>query len=118
MKSNSTIKNQHYSEYQIKINNPINLSELKYDLNAYFSYVGNDTENLEYMKHKTRNMKYGEEYIPLSFNYDATLMSLHGGPEWPGGSHDIANNQIIIPTNHIPWVVRVYYKCCSEKIIK
>jgi quinoprotein glucose dehydrogenase len=42
-------------------------------------------------------------------------MSLHGGPEWPGGSHDIANNQIIIPTNHIPWVLRVYYKCCSEK---
>ncbi len=60
-------------------------------------------------------MKYGEEYIPLSFDYDATLMSLHGGPEWPGGSHDIENNQIIIPTNHIPWVVRVYYDCCSEK---
>ena len=115
VETNSTIKNQQYSDYQIKINNPINLSELKYDLNAYLAYLNDDSENLEYIKHKTRNMKYGEEYIPLSFDYDATLMSLHGGPEWPGGSHDIENNQIIIPTNHIPWVVRVYYECCSEK---
>ena len=115
VESKSTIKNQTYSDYQIKVNNPVNLSKLKYDLDEYLNYLANDSENLDYMKHKTRNMKYGKEYIPLSFDYDATLMSLHGGPEWPGGSHDIDNNQIIIPTNHIPWVVRVYYKCCSEK---
>ena len=115
VESKSTIEGQTYSDYQISVNNPVNLSELKYDLDEYLNYLSNDSENLDYMKHKTRNMKYGEEYIPLSFDYDATLMSLHGGPEWPGGSHDIDNNQIIIPTNHIPWVVRVYYKCCSEK---
>ena len=115
VENKSTIKDQTYSNYQIKVNNPVNLSELKYDLDEYLNYLTNDTENLEYMKHKTRNMKYDKEYIPLSFDYDATLMSLHGGPEWPGGSHDINNNQIIIPTNHIPWVVRVYYNCCSEK---
>ncbi len=115
VKSKSPIDNQTYSNYQIKVNNPINLSEVKYNLKEYLDYLANDSENLEYLKHKTRNMKYGEEYIPLSFDYDTTLMSLHGGPEWPGGSHDIANNQIIIPTNHIPWVLRVYYKCCSEK---
>ena len=115
VESKSPIDNQTYSNYQIKVNNPINLSEVKYNLKEYLDYLANDSENLEYLKHKTRNMKYGEEYIPLSFDYDTTLMSLHGGPEWPGGSHDIANNQIIIPTNHIPWVLRVYYKCCSEK---
>jgi quinoprotein glucose dehydrogenase len=113
----STIKNQTYSDYQIKINNPTNLSELKYDLEKYLNYLANDKENLNYIKHKTRNMKFGEQYIPLSFNYDSTIMSLHGGPEWPGGSYDINNNQIIIPTNHIPWVLRVYYKCCNEKKI-
>ena len=117
VESESPIKGQQYSNYQIRVNNPVNLSGLKYDLTEYLNYLANDGENLEYIKHKTRNMKSGEEYIPLSFDYDATLMSLHGGPEWPGGSHDINNNQIIIPTNHIPWVVRVYYNCCSEKKI-
>lgn len=117
VESKSTIKDQTYSNYQIKVNNPVNLSELKYDLDEYLNYLANDNENLEYMKHKTRSMKYGKEYIPLSFDYDATLMSLHGGPEWPGGSHDINNNQIIIPTNHIPWVIRVYYNCCSKKTL-
>tara|TARA_B100001057_G_C22862233_1_gene954992 strand:+ start:2039 stop:4057 length:2019 start_codon:yes stop_codon:yes gene_type:complete len=117
VESESTIEDQEYSNYQIRVKNPVNLSGLKYNLTEYLDYLANDIENLDYIKHKTRNMKFGEEYIPLSFDYDATLMSLHGGPEWPGGSHDINNNQIIIPTNHIPWVVRVYYNCCSEKKI-
>jgi quinoprotein glucose dehydrogenase len=113
--SKSTIENQKYSNYQIKIKNPVNLSEMKYNLDEYLNYIKNDPENLDYVKHKSRNFKFGDGYIPLSFNYDATLFNLHGGPEWPGGSHDIKNNQIVVPTNHIPWVVRVYYQCCRNE---
>ena len=115
VESKSTIENQQYSDYQIKVTNPVNLLDMKYNLDEYLNYLKNDPENLNYMKHKTRNFKFGNGYIPLSFDYDATLFGLHGGPEWPGGSHDINNNQIIVPTNQIPWVIRVYYNCCSEK---
>ncbi len=111
----STIEGQTYSDYQIKVNNPVNLSEMKYNLDEYLNYIKNDSENLDYVKHKTRNFKFGEGYIPLSFDYDITLFNLHGGPEWPGGSHDINNNQIIVPTNHIPWVIRAYYSCCRNE---
>ena len=60
------------------------------------------------------NSKYGESFIPLSLNYDTLMYGLHGGPEWPGGSYDLINNQIIIPTNHYPWVIRTYYTCCKK----
>ena len=88
---------------------------MKYNLDEYLNHIKIDSENLDYVKHKTRNFKFGEGYIPLSFDYDVTLFNLHGGPEWPGGSHDINNNQIIVPTNHIPWVIRAYYSCCRNE---
>ena len=37
------------------------------------------------------------------------MYGIHGGPEWPGASLDKLNNQIIISTNHYPWIIRVYY---------
>ena len=111
--NNSPIEGQYYSDYQIKITNPEKLMDLKYDLKNYLNYISSDTENYEYIKHITRNSKFNDEYIPLSFNYDVLMMGLHGGPEWPGGSYDKLNNQIIIPTNHYPWILRTFYTCCT-----
>tara|TARA_B110000483_G_scaffold240645_1_gene321712 strand:- start:442 stop:2490 length:2049 start_codon:yes stop_codon:yes gene_type:complete len=113
--NNSPIEGQYYSDYQIKITNPEKLMDLKYDLKNYLNYISSDTENYEYIKHITRNSKFNDEYIPLSFNYDVLMMGLHGGPEWPGGSYDKLNNQIIIPTNHYPWILRTFYTCCNRK---
>ena len=112
--NNSPIENQVYSNYQIKVNDPENIMDLNYDLTSYLVHISNDKENLEYVKHRTRNSKYGESFIPLSLNYDTLMYGLHGGPEWPGGSYDLINNQIIIPTNHYPWVIRTYYTCCKK----
>jgi len=108
----SPIEGQFYSNYQIKVNNPVNLVDMNYDMNTYLDFIKKDEENYEYVKHRTRNSKFGSEYIPLSFDYDVLMFGLHGGPEWPGGTHDINNNQIIISTNHYPWIIRSYYGCC------
>ena len=62
-----------------------------------------------YIKHITRNSIYGKEYIPLNLNKDVLMFGIHGGFEWPGGSLDLANNQIIIPSNHYPWIIRSFY---------
>ncbi len=111
----SAIKGEIYSDYQIEVSNPVNLMNLKYNLEEYLSYISKDKINLEYVKHRTRNTKSDSSYIPLSLNYDVIMLGLHGGPEWPGGTHDKLNNQIVIPTNHYPWIVRIYYNCCSKK---
>ena len=44
------------------------------------------------------------------------MYGLHGGPEWPGGTYDKKNKQIIVPTNHYPWIIRIYYTCCRKKM--
>ena len=111
----SPIDGQIYSDYQIKIYNPENFMNLKYDLKSYLDYISEDEENLNYVIHRTRNSKFNENYIPLSLDYYPIMYGLHGGPEWPGGSFDKKNNQIILPTNHYPWIIRTYYTCCLNK---
>jgi quinoprotein glucose dehydrogenase len=113
-KSDETVKGAKYSLYQKKIIIPEQLSEIKYDYLKYLKTINNKDEK-DYLNHKTRYSKYNEDFIPLSLNYDVTLMGLHGGPQWPGGSFDKINNQIIIPTNHDPWIIRLYYE---DKILK
>ncbi len=111
----SPIENQTYSEYQIEITNPVNLMKLKYSPKEYLEYIKDNKENYNFIKHRIRNAKFDESYIPLSMDYDAILFGLHGGPEWPGGTYDKKNKQIIVPTNHYPWIIRTFYNCCSKK---
>ncbi len=112
--NNSPISDQIYSDHQIKITNPEKLMNLEYNLEDFLNYVSDDKDNFDYIKHKTRNSKFGDSYIPLSFDYDVIMFGLHGGPEWPSGTYDKNNKQIIIPTNHYPWIIRSYYGCCTR----
>ena len=116
-KSMSPIINQTYSSYQNKITNPTKLMSLNYDLEEYLTNIKNDKVNYDYVKFRSRSALYNNEYIPLSLNYDVIMTGIHGGPEWPGGTLDKLNNQIIITTNHHPWIIRSYYLAKEKKII-
>lgn len=110
----SPIKFQTYSKFQKIFNKPKKLMSLKYDLNEYLRSIEDDKDNHDYIVHKSRNSKYGEEFIPLSLNYDVLMYGIHGGPEWPGGTVDFVNNQILVTTNHYPWILRSFYKSKKE----
>jgi quinoprotein glucose dehydrogenase len=99
---------QTYSPYQYKFLKPTPLLDQRYFLDDYLSTL-NDEENIEYLRFKTRNAKYGEYFIPLSLDYDVIMYGLHGGPSWSGGTYDINNHQIIIQSNHYPWILRSFY---------
>ncbi len=62
----------------------------------------------EYILFKMRNAKTGF-FIPPSLNNDIVLFGLHGGAEWPGGALDKVNNQLIVPSNRDPWILRLFY---------
>jgi quinoprotein glucose dehydrogenase len=62
----------------------------------------------KYIDFKMRSAKTGF-FIPPSLNYDVVMFGLHGGAEWPGGAFDKKNNQIILPSNRYPWILRLYY---------
>ena len=105
----STIVNSEYSETQKVLYNDFRISSTEYDLNKYLESLNNQ-ENIEYIKHSTRNSKSGKEFIPLSINYDVILKGIHGGPEWMGGSFDKINNQIILTVNNYPFIIRTFYQ--------
>ena len=102
-------KSQTYSEKQLKILLPEPLIDQKYNLYEYLENL-NSKEKIDYIKFKTKRAKFNEDFIPLSQNYDVIMYGLHGGPSWSGGSFDKNNNQIIIPTNHNPWIIRSFYE--------
>ncbi len=108
LKTDTSTYDQTYSNKQTKILIPEPLLDQKYDLNSFLKTL-KDKENIDYLKFKTRNTKFNEDFIPLSLNYDVLMYGLHGGPSWFGGTLDSINNQIIIPSNHYPWILRSYY---------
>jgi len=105
----SSIPDQTYSKYQFSIKKPTKLMDLKYNLDEYLNFIKQDRKKYDFIKFKSRRAKYGKNYIPLSLENDVIMYGLHGGPEWPGASLDKFNNQIIISTNHYPWIIRAYY---------
>ena len=108
LKTDKSNYNQTYSLEQTKILLPEPLLDHKYNLDSFLKTL-NDKDNIEYLKFKTRNSKFNKEFIPLSLDYDVLMYGLHGGPSWYGGTLDLVNNQIIIPSNHYPWIIRSYY---------
>ncbi len=100
--------NQTYSSTQNRFLKPEPLHDQKYNLENYLKTLSNE-ENIRYVKFKSRNSKYGNDFIPLSIEHDVIIKGLHGGPSWFGGTYDKINNQIIIPSNHYPWILRSFY---------
>ena len=107
LKTETSKYNQTYSTEQTKILLPEPLLDQRYDFESFLKTL-NDKENIDYLKFRTRNAKFNKEFIPLSLNYDVLMYGLHGGPSWYGGTLDLINNQIIIPSNHYPWVLRSF----------
>ncbi len=108
LKTETSKYNQTYSTEQTKILLPEPLLDQRYDFESFLKTLS-DKENIDYLKFKTRKAKYNKDFIPLSLNYDVLMYGLHGGPSWYGGTLDLNNDQIIIPSNHYPWVLRSYY---------
>lgn len=104
-----SIPNYNHSTYQEVLSDEYRLYTTRYELNEYINSLENKKEK-DYIKHITRHSKSGYEFIPLSINYDVIMYGIHGGPQWPGGSYDKKNNQLIIPINNYPWFLRTFYE--------
>lgn len=94
--------------FQKKVVWPQPVSSISLDLNKDFSHL--QGENAAYVTSKLRNAKTGW-YVPPSPDYDVAMYGLHGGPEWPGAAlyPTREGNQLLIPHNNNPWVLRLEY---------
>ena len=63
----------------------------------------------DYVQFKLRNAKFNS-FLPPSLDYPVALFGLHGGAEWPGGAFDPNNKILVVPSNKIPWILRLEYR--------
>lgn len=94
------------SPNQITLNWPQRFTENIFNKNQINS---SSPDNEEFIKHKIRNVKYGD-FLPPSINYPVVTYGLHGGPEWPGASFDPKNKILALTYNQIPWILRLEYR--------
>ena len=98
----SDIPGEIVSNYQIKINKPEPFSDTIYG-EKDFKYLSDD-KKVEINK----IFKYAKTgwYEPPSLNQDLIIFGIHGGAEWQGGALDPVNQDLYIPVNRVPWIVR------------
>jgi len=48
-------------------------------------------------------------YAPPVLGGNVVLYGLHGGAEWPGAAVDQASGILYVPSNQLPWLIRVNY---------
>ncbi len=56
---------------------------------------------------KINNYNFGI-FTPPSFSKDTIVYGLHGGAQWPGAVFDPYYQNLILPVNQIPWLLRLY----------
>jgi len=101
-----------YPNGSLDVNQPDRIGDILYVPSEELAHF--DAENREYVRHTIRRAKFGRFDVQDS-KTDRVLFGLHGGPEWPGGSYDPANNLLIIPVNRVPWIIRQEYFYQGEK---
>jgi quinoprotein glucose dehydrogenase len=62
----------------------------------------------EFVARKLRNAKFGF-FAPPSINAKVAMFDLHGGAEWPGAAADQENGILYVPSNQLPWLLRLHY---------
>ena len=91
------------AEYQLDIKKPEKFSKISYSLD--------DINNLDKKKRdeiieRLQGKKFGWFEAP-SYKNDLIIFGLHGGAQWPGAALDPYKQELFIPTNNVPYEVRI-----------
>lgn len=90
------------SDYQIKIKKPEPFSNITYSKEDFKDLPKNKRNEInQIFKHAKSGW-----YEPPSLNKDLIIFGIHGGAEWQGGALDPINQDLYIPVNRVPWIVR------------
>lgn len=108
----SNVPNEIVSDLQLKLEKPEKFSKIEFNLS-----------DLDLDKLDNKNRKYFNDEIasgwlkPPTLGKDLIIYGLHGGNNWFGSAFNPYTHNIYIPTNNIPYVLRVQPKSKEKKII-
>lgn len=100
----SDVPNEITAKYQLDLEKPEKFSKVEFS-EKDFDKLSN--EKIEEIKKIVNQSKIGWFEAP-SFKKDLIIFGLHGGAQWPGAAIDPYKHELFIPTNNVPWKLRLY----------
>ena len=91
------------SKYQLDLEKPEKFSKIDFNKNDYNKLPVNKIKEIDKLM---LNSKYGW-FEPPSFEKNLITFGLHGGAQWHGGALDPFKQELFIPTNNVPWSLRL-----------
>ena len=91
------------SKYQLDLEKPEKFSKIDFNKNDYNKLPVNKIKEIDKLM---INSKYGW-FEPPSFEKNLITFGLHGGAQWHGGAVDPFKQELFIPTNNVPWSLRL-----------
>jgi len=92
------------SAYQINLDKPEKFSKIEYSAKDISKLP---KEKKSEIKKIMEESNYGW-FEPPSIEKNLITFGLHGGASWPGAAIDPVNQDLFIPVNNIPWILRNY----------
>jgi len=106
----SDVPNEITAKYQLDLEKPEKFSKIEFSKND-FNKLPN--EKIEQIEKTIKESKIGWFEAP-SFKKDLIIFGLHGGAQWPGGAIDPDKHELFIPTNNVPWKLRLYLQSMEQ----
>ena len=106
----SDVPNEITSKYQLDLEKPEKFSKVDFDKNDFDQLPNEKIKKIEKI---IKNSKTGWFEAP-SFKKDLIIFGLHGGAQWPGGAIDPFKHELFIPTNNVPWKLRLYLQSMEQ----
>lgn len=106
----SDVPNEISSIYQLDLEKPEKFSKIDFSKNDFNKMPSEKIEQIETI---IKESKIGWFETP-SFKKDLIIFGLHGGAQWPGGAIDPYKHELFIPTNNIPWKLRLYLQSMEQ----
>jgi quinoprotein glucose dehydrogenase len=100
----SEITGEVSSPFQIEIKKPEPFSKIEYTKKDFDKL---SSKNKKEIKKIFKESKHGWFETP-SFEKDLIMFGLHGGGQWPGAALDPLNQNLYIPVNNVPYILRPY----------
>jgi len=100
----SDVPNEITSAYQLDLEKPEKFSKIEFSEKDFDKLP---KKKINEIKKIVKNSKTGWFEAP-SFKKDLITFGLHGGAQWPGAAIDPYKHELFIPTNNVPWKLRLY----------
>jgi len=106
----SDVPNEITAKYQLDLEKPEKFSKVDFSKNDFNKMP---SEKIEQIEKIIKESKIGWFEAP-SFKKDLIIFGLHGGAQWPGGAIDPDKHELFIPTNNVPWKLRLYLQSMEQ----